>query len=253
MKPTTTGMIETRRGRTRSRRVAEIEQHRHAVGRAGEEDEHDPREHAEPDRRSQRRIARPVERLWKPWSRGEAPLDPRPEEEERRRPRAGTATPPQNGFGTSVYWPIVDVEARHEAQAADQPAEVPVRLRAVRREVGVVRPPEPDRVDLREAAEQEEHAGDDEEQPERARRLARERRNADELPLGLRGRRGTACGASARRARGARRAAPRSATGKRKTCAMYMREKKASAPGNGPSQISSARFAPTNGIDSATE
>ena len=37
-----------------------------------------------------------------------------------------------------------------------------------------------------------------------------------------------------------------------KTCAMYMRDQNASLPGNGPPQISAARFAPTNGIESAT-
>ena len=34
---------------------------------------------------------------------------------------------------------------------------------------------------------------------------------------------------------------------------MYMRAKKSCLPGNGPSQISEPRFAPTNGIETATE
>ena len=69
----------------------------------------------------------------------------------------------------------------------------------------MVRPPEPDRVDLDEPAEQDEHRRDGEQQAERARRLAREGRHADDRALGLPRRlRGTACGAAARRARGAR-------------------------------------------------
>jgi hypothetical protein len=41
-------------------------------------------------------------------------------------------------------------------------------------------------------------------------------------------------------------------TGSRNTCAMYIRDSKWVVPGYGPSQRSSARLAPTKGIDKAT-
>ena len=37
------------------------------------------------------------------------------------------------------------------------------------------------------------------------------------------------------------------------TCAMYMRDPKRAAPGNGPPQTSMARLAPTNGTECATQ
>ena len=76
-----------------------------------------------------------------------------------------------------------DVEARHEPERSDQPAEIPVRLGAVRSLGDVVGAPEPDRVDLHQPAEQEEHCRDRKEQPQRPRRLPGERRNADDLLL----------------------------------------------------------------------
>jgi hypothetical protein len=41
--------------------------------------------------------------------------------------------------------------------------------------------------------------------------------------------------------------------GNRNTCATYRRDSNAEVPGNGPPQISTARFAPTNGTDIRTE
>ena len=77
------------------------------------------------------------------------------------------------------------VEPGNEAQRSDQPAEVPVGLRAVRRLRDVVRPPLPDRVDLDETAEQEQHRGGREQQPNGLRRLTGERRRAAHLLLRL--------------------------------------------------------------------
>ena len=50
-----------------------------------------------------------------------------------------------------------------------------------------------------------------------------------------------------------RRAAPRSATGRTSTWTMYILGQNDAAPGNGAPQISAARFAPTKGIERATE
>ena len=50
----------------------------------------------------------------------------------------------------------------------------------------MVRPPQPDRVDLDEPSEQEEESGRPDHQAERPRRLARPRGHADDGPLGLR-------------------------------------------------------------------
>ena len=49
----------------------------------------------------------------------------------------------------------------------------------------MVRPPEPDRVDLHEPAEQEQHGRHCAGEAERAGRVARERRHADDAPLGV--------------------------------------------------------------------
>ena len=68
---------------------------------------------------------------------------------------SGNSAPPQNGFGITRAAADRDVEAGHQPQRADQPAEVPVGLRAVRPVGDVVWPPQPDRVDLHEPAEQE--------------------------------------------------------------------------------------------------
>src|SRR5215208_1362376 len=93
--------------------------------------------------------------------------------------------------------------------------------------VDVVRPPEPDRVDLDEPAEQEEKACHREEQAERARRLAGKGRHADHLPLAL------ALPAELR-------VVPR-------------RDQNCGMPGNGPPQTSCAISAPMKGMESATE
>ena len=53
-----------------------------------------------------------------------------------------------------------DVEVRHEPQRPDQPAEIPVRLGAVRSRGDMVGAPQPDRVDLDEPAQQEENGRD---------------------------------------------------------------------------------------------
>ena len=95
----------------------------------------------------------------------------------------GKSTPPKNGFGTSVWPNDVDLEVGHQAQRADQPAEVPVRLGAVGAEVGVVWPPQPDRVDLDQAAHQHEHRGDGREQAQRAQRVPRPHGSADDVVL----------------------------------------------------------------------
>src|SRR5205823_11651996 len=115
---------------------------------------------------------------------GELPLERRPEVEEADHDQRDAGAAPERVRHERVP-PDREIEARHEAQRADQPAEVPVRLRAVRRRVRVERAPEPDRIDLHEPAEQEEHAGDREQEAERTRRLARPRWHADDVPLAL--------------------------------------------------------------------
>ena len=114
----------------------------------------------------------------------EAPLDPRPEDDEAEHDgREEHAAPERVGHERVAV--DHDVEAGHEPQPADEPAEVPVGLRPVGREVRVVRPPQPDGIDLDEPAEEEEHAGGREREPERARCLLGPRRDADDPPLRL--------------------------------------------------------------------
>ena len=113
------------------------------------------------------------------------PLDPRPEVEESEHEKREQGATPERVRDDGVL-ADGEIPARHEPQAADQPAEIPVGLRAVRRRVGVVRAPEPDRVDLNQASEQEDHAGRAEHQPHRPGRLSRERGDAHDGVLALR-------------------------------------------------------------------
>jgi hypothetical protein len=83
--------------------------------------------------------------------------------------------------------PHADVDGRHEAQAADEPAQVPVWLGAVGRAVDLVGAPLPDRVDLHEAAERDEDGEDEQHEPERAQGVAGPHRRADRVALAAAG------------------------------------------------------------------
>ena len=255
MKPTTTGTTRRHAVDPDLRRVGEPERH---VTRSAE-----PARNISEDPGEQRRRRRPSgtgasrgrsSRLWKRAVAGQPALEQRPQatrnaEHDEREEHAA----PERVRDERVVADR-DVEARHQAQRADQPAEVPVGLRAVRRDVGVERPPEPDRVDLDEPAEQHEHAGD-------ARTAARAsaapgrgtpaRRRA--AARSSRGVPGTACGAaSATSARCAREQHRDQRREEEDVGDVHAREEAPAARGTAPPQISAPRFAPTNGIESAT-
>src|SRR5919201_3392556 len=75
----------------------------------------------------------------------------------------------------------VRLQVRHEPKPPDQPADIPVRLRAAGREARFVWPPLPDRVDLNQAAEQGERRADGEEQPDRAQGVAGPERRPNDV------------------------------------------------------------------------
>jgi hypothetical protein len=87
------------------------------------------------------------------------PLEKRPRDEEEEDDERHEHAAPERIRDERVV-PDRDVEARHQPKRADQPAEVPVRLRTVRCVRDVIRPPEPDRVDLDEASEEKEKSRD---------------------------------------------------------------------------------------------
>ena len=132
--------------------------------------------------------------------------------------REGDAAP--EGVGHERVAEDPDLERRHEPQAADEPAEVPVGLGAVRRAVELVGAPLPDRVDLHEAAEQRRarppprRAG-----PASAARSPATSASRRRCPRAARARR-TGCACGARRAPGARRSAAAMTAGRTKTCRM---------------------------------
>ena len=125
---------------------------------------------------------------------GQPPLGGRPQVEDREHDQREQRAAPERVRHQRV---VADghVEAGHQPQRPDQPAEVPVGLRAVGRrrqswygphsQIGLIwtRPPSSD-----------EHRGDGEQQAERARRLAGNSRRPDHVVGRAAAARGTACG-----------------------------------------------------------
>src|SRR5207302_2266521 len=107
----------------------------------------DPGEERRAERGPPGSVAWPVERVVETPVAGDAPLERGPEVEEREDDQREGGAAPERVRDEGVAADR-QVEARNQAQRADQPAEVPVGLPLVRRLGDVVRPPEPDRVDL---------------------------------------------------------------------------------------------------------
>ena len=151
--------------------VTQTEQHEQPVSGAEHEHQEHPAQEGDAERGPGRRVTWAVGQVVKFVVAGEPTFDPGegaeyPEHDEREQ----HATPERVGHQREMA--DRHVKARHQAQGADQPAEVPVGLGPVGAQPRLERPPLPDRVDLDQAAEQEQHAGHDEHQRQRAQRLA---------------------------------------------------------------------------------
>src|SRR5439155_678638 len=107
------------------RRVRNPERDVDAVGRAGEEDRRDPGDHRGADPGAPRVVARAVEQVVQAVVPCHTPLDRRPREQEAEHEQREEHAAPERVRHERVPADH-DVEAGHQAQRPDQPAEVPV-------------------------------------------------------------------------------------------------------------------------------
>ena len=161
------------------------ERRREHVGRATEEADDVERQRRDAERGAHRTLTGAVAQVVLGAVAGDARLEERPDEQQSERDAR------EQHRGKERVRDLVaegaDLPPGHDAQRTVEPAHVPVRLRSRRHLGRVERAVDPDRIDLRDAAEQAQHRRGEEEQPEGLGRVRRPQALADHVVLGAAG------------------------------------------------------------------